>query len=183
MLTLADLTDRRLSYRQVGATGHALPADSHHLARDIAIGRGSTTFEQAAEALMTWQIQRGAGFEVSATATRAAPGVNVLLVRPLLPGSRGGLVAPCRVVHTVEQPDRIGFTYGTLEGHPLSGEESFNVLLGADGTVRFVLIGFVRPANPGLRAMGGLGRMFVARASERMADRYARALTASVGRR
>lgn len=174
MLTVADLADRRLSYRQVGATGHALPADSHHLARDVVIGRGRPAFDRAAEALMTWQIQRGAGFEVDATAARAARGVNVVLVRRLLGGA--AVVAPCRVVHTIEQADRVGFTYGTLEGHPLSGEESFNVLCGADDAVRFVLIGFVRPANPALRALRAPGRAFVARASEKMADRYVRAL-------
>lgn len=181
MLTLADLADRRLSYRQVGATGHGLPADSHHLARDVVIGHGRAAFDRAAEALMTWQVQRGVGFEVTATAARAARGVNVLLVRRLVGSAT--VVAPCRVVHTIEQGDRVGFTYGTLEGHPLSGEESFNVLSGADDAVRFVLIGFVRPANAGLRALGAPGRAFVARAAEKMADRYARALASALGRR
>jgi uncharacterized protein (UPF0548 family) len=31
------------------------------------------------------------------------------------------------VVWTVDEPNRIGFGYGTLQGHPESGEESFVV--------------------------------------------------------
>lgn len=32
---------------------------------------------------------------------------------------------PVRVVATVASPDRCGFAYGTLEGHPVAGEEAF----------------------------------------------------------
>ena len=39
----------------------------------------------------------------------------------------GPLRAPCRVVYVIDEPDRRGFAYGTLPGHPESGEELFAV--------------------------------------------------------
>jgi uncharacterized protein (UPF0548 family) len=162
------LADLALTYREVGATGVALPDGYDHLARDVEIGRGEPAFRAAGEALMTWGMQRGAGLRVTASAPRAAVGVNVVV------SARIGLVrvdAPCRVVHVVEQADRLGFTYGTLRGHPVSGEESFSVLLD-DDRVRFVLIAFSKPANLLTRLAGPLGRT----AQAMTADRYARAL-------
>jgi uncharacterized protein (UPF0548 family) len=37
------------------------------------------------------------------------------------------VVAPTRIVRVVDEPDRRGFTYGTLRGHPEAGEEEFAV--------------------------------------------------------
>jgi uncharacterized protein (UPF0548 family) len=39
----------------------------------------------------------------------------------------GPLRAPCRVVFVIDETDRRGFAYGTLPGHPESGEELFAV--------------------------------------------------------
>ena len=163
---VARLADLPLTYRQVGATGHALPEGWAHLARNVEIGHGRDAFERAGDGLMTWEVHRRAGNRVHASAERAAVGVNVAVV------ARFGLVdieAPCRVVHVVEQPDRLGFTYGTLRGHPVSGEESFSILLDDDGTVRFVLISFSKPATWWAKLGGPIGRMAQAQA----ADRYA----------
>ena len=44
----------------------------------------------------------------------------VVLVRMM-----GFLQAPCRVVYVIDEPDIRGFAYGTLPGHPESGEERF----------------------------------------------------------
>jgi hypothetical protein len=72
-----------------------------------------------------------------------------------------GLPVPCRVVWTVDEPDRIGFTYGTLQGHPAAGEESFVVTREPDG-IYFTIRAYNRAAacyarlggpaqSPGLR--------------------------------
>ena len=52
--------------------------------------------------------------------------------------------APVRVVYVVAEPDRAGFAYGTLEGHPESGEESFIVEKTADGSVWLEISAFSR---------------------------------------
>lgn len=161
---LTRLQDLPLSYAEVGATGTALPDGYGHIGRNSVIGRGLDAFRAAGECLMTWEMHRRAGLNVTATAPRAANGVNVLV---RLGPSWLPLDAPCRVLHTVEQHDRIGFTYGTLEGHPEQGEESFSVLLDGDD-VRFVIIAFSRPASIVSRLAGPLGRS----AQGRILDRY-----------
>jgi uncharacterized protein (UPF0548 family) len=35
--------------------------------------------------------------------------------------------APCRVIYVVDQADQFGFAYGTLPGHPETGEVAFMV--------------------------------------------------------
>ncbi|GHD46902.1 DUF1990 family protein [Mycetocola manganoxydans] len=37
------------------------------------------------------------------------------------------VLEPVEVVAVVEQPDRVGFAYRTMPGHPVSGEEAFIV--------------------------------------------------------
>src|SRR3954470_10446637 len=114
--------DTPLTYTEVGATKRALPAGYHHMRRRESVGRGETAFAAAAEVVMTWGIQRGAGFKVEASAPRAAVGV---VVRPGIGLGRAQFLAPCRVVYVVDEPRRKGFAYGTLPGHPESGEELF----------------------------------------------------------
>ena len=63
---------------------------------------------------------RGAGIKVRATTDVAAVGSEVIV-------HLGPVRAPCRVVYVIDQPDRRGFAYGTLPGHPESGEELFLV--------------------------------------------------------
>jgi uncharacterized protein (UPF0548 family) len=141
------------TYPEVGATvGTELPAGYRHLRHRSALPAAS--FAAAGEAVLTWRLHRAAGMKVTATADRAAPGVRVT--------SRlaGLLVAPCEVVWTVEDDERIGFAYGTLAGHPASGEESFVVSRGPDGGVELVITSFSRPANRLMRLAGPLAPAF-----------------------
>jgi len=56
--------------------------------------------------------------------------------------------APVRVVYVVDEPDRKGFGYGTLKGHPEDGEEAWVVERMEDGSVWLRIRAFSRPANP-----------------------------------
>jgi uncharacterized protein (UPF0548 family) len=85
---------------------------------------------------------------------------------------RLGLDIPCRVVWTVDEPGRRGFAYGTLPGHPESGEESFVVSLGPDGEVVYSLRAFSRLATPVSRLGGPLSH----RAQSFALDRYVSAI-------
>src|SRR5690606_362532 len=82
------------------------------------------------------------------TADRAAPGVDVTVTLV------GVVKAPCRVVWTVEEHRRAGWAYGTLSGHPESGEEAFVVHRTGDGTVWLTVSAFSRPASWYARAGG-----------------------------
>ncbi len=125
-MKLDDLEGLPLTYREVGAT-EALPIDDvggpagyHHVHVASRIGSGRARFEEAADAVMRYGMLRGAGVRVTASTEIAAVDTLVL-------GRLGPVWAPCRVVYVVDEPNRRGFAYGTLAGHPESGEERFGV--------------------------------------------------------
>ncbi|WP_338491714.1 DUF1990 domain-containing protein [Streptomyces sp. SJL17-4] len=135
-----------LSYREVAATRNpaALPEGYHHLRHSAVVGHGRAAFEAAGAAVTTWRMHRATGARLVADSDRAAPGVAVEISAGLGPLRLG---APCSVIWTAYEEQRIGFAYGTLTGHPECGEESFMVHLEPDGTVRFAVTAFSRPAS------------------------------------
>jgi uncharacterized protein (UPF0548 family) len=68
------------------------------------------------------------------------------------------MVAPCRVVWVVNEPDKFGFAYGTLPGHPERGEEAFTVERRVGGTF-FSVRAFSQPAEALVRLSGPVGRV------------------------
>jgi len=144
------------TYGEIGATRGELPGGYHHLRREVAVGSGAGRFERVAAGLMTWGVQRGAGLRIRAEeATVTAGGVAEIRLGlgPL------GVAAPVRVVYTTTEERRRGFAYGTLPGHPESGEEAFVVELTGDATVVFTVTAFSRPASLLARAGGPLVRL------------------------
>jgi uncharacterized protein (UPF0548 family) len=55
--------------------------------------------------------------------------------------------APVRVVYIVDEPARKGFAYGTLPGHPESGEEAWILSRSDDGSVWMTIRAFSRPST------------------------------------
>ncbi len=74
----------------------------------------------------------------------------------------------------MDEPRRRGFAYGTLPGHPESGEEAFIVEQHDDDSVTFTITAFSRPATWLARLGGPLGRAV----QDRVTARYLRALPA-----
>ncbi|MBF6202492.1 DUF1990 family protein, partial [Nocardia cyriacigeorgica] len=71
-----------------------------------------------------------------------------------------GFTAPCRVVYVLNEPDRRGFAYGTLPGHPLVGEELFAVEYDpADDTVYGLITSFSQPGAWYVRLGGPVVRL------------------------
>jgi uncharacterized protein (UPF0548 family) len=153
---LTDLHDVPLTYpeHEHGATSGLLPPDASHLDLDVPIGRGGRVFDRASEAVLGWQMHRGAGLDVRATTSRAEVGTLVLVT--FVRGLPLGLSAPCRVLSVAEEPDRRGFTYGTLPGHLESGEERFEVVRGPDEVVHLRIVAFSRHAPGPARWVGPL---------------------------
>lgn len=154
--------DAELTYAEVGATrSGGLPEGYHHLRRRYDMGRGAD-LARAADALLTWRVHAALGLAPKATAPRAAKGVIVV---SRLGAGPLALPAPCRVVWAVEQDRRAGFAYGTLRGHPESGEESFLLEVADDGSMSFTVESFTRPGRWYTRAAWPLAalaqRLFV----------------------
>ncbi|WP_155371263.1 DUF1990 family protein [Catellatospora vulcania] len=138
------------SYAEVGATRDGdLPRGYHHLRYRTRIGDASV-MAAAAEAVLTFAPQRAVGVRITADGPRAVEG---LAVTSGLGAGSLRIPAPCLVVWVEDGPQRAGFAYGTLPGHPESGEEAFLVEL-INGSVWYSVIAFSRPARWYTRAAG-----------------------------
>jgi uncharacterized protein (UPF0548 family) len=169
---MIDGMDRRgeLTYPEQGATRDGeLPAGYRHVHRRERLGTGQATFLRAAEALFRWQMHRGAGLAVIAAPPR--PEVGTVVVTRFGPPVLGP-IAPCRIVYVVDEARRRGYAYGTLPGHPESGEEAFIVEWGSDDGVYLIIRAFSRPATL-LAKLGGPLETLVQKI---VTDRYVRAL-------
>jgi uncharacterized protein (UPF0548 family) len=141
-----------LSYRDAGATEvHAAvwtrrPAGFRRFERTVVIGYGDAFWEFACGEVMRWGVKRRSGFRVSPRTEVIADTDYVVRV------GWGPVVVdePVRVVDTVTGQDRCGFAYGTLRGHPISGEEAFVMTRAPSGDVLLSLRSLTRPAPQGI---------------------------------
>ena len=159
-----------LSHPEVGHSLHSPQPDGYrHQEQCVRVGKGRETFELAADALMSWQIHRGAGLTVLASSEHVeedAVAVLRLTVGPLKVDGAN------RVVAVLAEPDRRGFAYGTLEGHPERGEQAFIVEIDDEDTVLFTVRSFTRRAS----LLSFLGGPLNARIQDQIAERYLMAL-------
>jgi uncharacterized protein (UPF0548 family) len=164
--TVATLRAAPFTYPDVGATAGELPSGYASLRVSKAV---RSDFETATSALFRWQVQLGAGIRVAASSPVAEPDAVVMLGAGIGPVR---LKAPCRIVYLINEPDRKGFAYGTLPGHPEAGEELF-VLQRSGADVTFTVAAFSRPASTLAKLGGPLGRV----AQRIAARRYLSALS------
>lgn len=143
------------NYAQIGATlTGARPTGFRHDNRKVVVGQGMETFERAVQALKGWQSHSLFGVKVHPEGTEIRTGATVIVTL----GHFVALTAPCRIVNVIDEPQRWGFAYGTLPGHPEQGEEAFVVSISDAGTVSFEITAFSRPANVLVRVSRPLGR-------------------------
>ncbi|WP_309229475.1 MULTISPECIES: DUF1990 domain-containing protein [unclassified Blastococcus] len=150
----AALADTPFNYAEVGATAAArLPSGYRTATYATVVGSGRADLERASAAVLDWRAQRSVGFRVRASGPAGTPGTVVVLTAGL---PRLGYELPCRVVWAATDGDERGFSYGTLAGHPESGEERFTVRLLPGGEVEFEIRVFFRLATRAARLAGPL---------------------------
>jgi uncharacterized protein (UPF0548 family) len=143
---------RNLNYGAVGLTHPDDEAWSEHPKGyrrhtvTLTIGHGRERWEESVAAVLDWQIKTRSGFTVESFTDeiRARENADYRL------SARFGPVVvhePVRVVAVVDQPTRCGFSYGTLDGHPVSGEEAFIVHRAVDGEVWLTLRSLTRASR------------------------------------
>jgi uncharacterized protein (UPF0548 family) len=141
-----------LSYDAVGQT---CPADETWSRRPegyrrhtctVGIGHGQRAWDEAASAVLHWQVKTRSGFVVEpvTAGVRAQEQADYRLIARVGPFT---VREPVRVVAVVDQPARCGFSYGTLDGHPVSGEEAFIVHRTVDDEVRLTLRSLTRASH------------------------------------
>jgi uncharacterized protein (UPF0548 family) len=173
---VAGLRDVDLTYAAVGATLRGdQPIGFRHDHYQTRLGPGADTFERAVRGLQAWQAHRLPGIGVF-------PAHSVIAAQEIVIVTCGtrllALAAPCRIIDVVDEPNRWGFAYGTLPGHPEQGEEAFVVTRAEDGDVRFEVTVFSRPGDVIVGLSGPVGRWLQRRGS----NGYLRALRRSVER-
>ena len=153
--TADSLRQQPFTYAEVGQT-RTKPRNVESFTRS-AILRAGTDYDTAARDLFGWQVQARSGLRVATSALTVEPAAVVLMrlgVGPL------ALRIPCRVVYVIDEPDQRGFAYGTLPGHPESGEEAFVLHREAGDRVRLVITAFSRPATRLAKLGGPVTRQF-----------------------
>jgi uncharacterized protein (UPF0548 family) len=132
-----------VTYPEQGETrSDRLPGGYRHDRRQIELGHGDAAWARAREAIRQWEAHRSAGFAITPAGAAIEAGVTVVASRPV------GIVIlaiPCRIVYRTDEPNRFGFAYGTLPGHPERGEEAFHVLRRPDDSVSAQIVAFSRP--------------------------------------
>ncbi|HEX6075538.1 MAG TPA: DUF1990 domain-containing protein [Micromonosporaceae bacterium] len=157
--------DAPYSYRDVGATREQrAPAGFRGSTARGRLGEGEAVFRRAADAVLRFQVQRRAGLGVIAETPTAQPGAVLICTMPVGPVV---IVIPCRIVYLLDEPDRAGFGYGTLPGHPESGEEAFVVERDRDGGVWLRVTAFSRPDGLLQRITHPVGRVVQQQVTER----------------
>jgi uncharacterized protein (UPF0548 family) len=110
--------------------------------KSTVLGTGPAVWEWAAEEVLRWGVKTRSGFFVTPDEPVTAGSTPVILAHPFGLSVR----EPVEVVEVVETPDRVGFAYRTLPGHPISGEEAF--IVHRDGeTVVLTIRSLTRPAH------------------------------------
>ncbi|GAA1975775.1 hypothetical protein GCM10009817_14950 [Terrabacter lapilli] len=167
VLRAAPLTYPRGAMEGSARDGTPPPAGYRHFEESVRLRRRD--FGGAARDLLGWRVHDRAGLRVHASGTAGHFDTVVELhlgVGPL------GVRIPCRVVDVIDEPDRTGFAYGTLPGHPESGEERFVLDREPDGSIVFTISAFSRHATLLARLGGPVSRVV----QDGMTRRYLRAL-------
>lgn len=166
-------TSDSLTYGPVGISTMAEPPAGYRRARwSASLGNGEHAFDRAVRALQHWKVHDGAGLAVHA----AGPPEVGSVVAMAAPLPIGWIDVVCRVVDVVDEPDRFGFTYGTLPVHPEQGEESFTVIRLPDGSTEFQIVSASRPRHILARAVPPVARGLQSAAT----NRYLAAMRSSI---
>lgn len=91
--------------------------------------------------------QRGADNETTFAEDGTPYIANGMTAKLKIPFGPFTVTAPLRVVYLIEEANRVGFAYGTMSGHPESGEESFIVEMAEDDSVWLTIRAFSRPST------------------------------------
>jgi len=121
---IAQSSSEEFTYVDVGGTKQDPPMGWLVDHNRVLIGGSGSDWTKAREAIRTWKMFELGWVELCWPDTPIETGLNVaVLVNQLGFFSLNA----ARIVYTIDQPDRFGFAYGTLESHAESGEERFMI--------------------------------------------------------
>jgi uncharacterized protein (UPF0548 family) len=133
------------SYPHVGCTQlESRPAGYDADRTRVKLGTGLDVFDAACDAIRNWRQFPASWTRIDPPDATIAVGTVVAMVARVY-----GLVTvnACRIVNVIDEPNRFGFTYGTLPGHVEQGEERFLVERTSDGDVWYTILAYSRPRH------------------------------------
>lgn len=95
------------------------------------VGRGDEVWERACHDLLRWKVKTRSGFTVG-DARPVSPGTELTITAHFLGVT---IREPVQVATVTETRSRVGFSYRTRPGHPVSGEEAFVVHRDGDDVI------------------------------------------------
>lgn len=150
-LFIAEQKNSDLTYTEVGVTEtNSYPFWNRDHNRTL-IGNGDRTYKSAYAAIQTWKMFDIPWIELHANSTFICKDLNVaILVHHLGFWSLNA----ARIVYIIQESERFGFAYGTLQEHGEMGEERFSVDINpSTGDVHYDILAVSRPRH--LMAMLG----------------------------
>jgi uncharacterized protein (UPF0548 family) len=149
LLSVYHLGQRPLSYSVVGGTAPDaepwLPPEGWRAyEHTVRLGVGTDLWNAASSAVLSWGIKTRSGFTVDPpleAGRSARHGERYRLVARIGPLH---VREPVEIVATISTDRRAALAYGTLEGHPVSGEEAFIVDQDGNGNVSLTLRSLTR---------------------------------------
>ena len=156
------------------------PPGGHRVTAAGTVGHCAAAFDAGVAALRSWEPH-----ELASVATTRPPLIESATVGLAARTLGVWLVFSCRVVEVIDEPDRFGFVYATLPGHPERGRESFvlrRVTL-PDGAVT-VVFDIEAESEAGsilTRLAGPIARVLQRRFTERYVDAMRSAIAERIG--
>jgi uncharacterized protein (UPF0548 family) len=142
---IAEQAAQPFSYADVGATRGDIPARYTVDRNRAVLGCGTEVFARAVAAVRGWQMFAIERVQLCWPTAPIEVGTTVAILAGA--GAIWSLNA-CRIVYTVDEPNRFGFAYGTLPDHAVRGEERFLVEWDrASGEVAYDLLAFSVPGS------------------------------------
>ncbi len=173
---LAAARESELTYDHVGSTLHPERFPGRTRQRlEVDVPDPGDGLAAARHGLWTWVPQHHLGAHVHPAGAAVEVGATLLVVLPFGPLE---VVAPVRVVEVVEEPDCVGFAYGTLPGHPECGEEAFLAERAEGGGLRLSVLVDARPGTLAAKLAAPVLTVF----QHRAARCYLQGLAIHIGR-
>ena len=149
------MTGVTLAGRLASYDGGGVTLDGGGVGRSALVGRGAEAWAFAGGEVFRWGVKTRSGFEV-ADERLVAVGNRYWIVARIGPVR---VREPVEVVAVVDEVNRKGFAYRTLVGHPIRGEEAFEVSRREDGSVWLTVRSLTRPARGARRIVYPLARV------------------------
>lgn len=106
------------------------------------LGTGDELWQRATHDILRWKVKTRSGLAV-ADRSKVAPGAQLEITARIAGVT---IREPVEVAAVVDTPTRVGFSYRTRPGHPVSGEEAF-IVHRDGGNVFFTVRSLTAPAT------------------------------------